>query len=307
MNWIVKILSIALFLSAEFILQAQPPVWNPPAFSAIKSGYPFKLSVQFIPVDNNSKIEALANALADRIKAQIKAVEPKLILLGICISDTNKSDEFVSTFTRRFPRSIVLGITGTSVLSQNSPDSTEAVSALIVYGGDVKFSAVVESDTFNIGETILQTTQDKALLLLSGAEKNTLNKITAELNAQINKRVPIITIPGASEKASSVYFAGRRYDSACAAVMISGDTQLTSMKITGEQFDELVQLRQSQTDNQLDIEAVLALVPLQANIQQYKKRLQEEVGKLTPLWVLQGAFSEGTAVIWGFTASEKGT
>lgn len=297
---------LALSILLCFPVMAQLPVWNPPVFQTLKPGYPVKIAVESMPITESAPSASLGFALADRIAVSFKPMEPKLILLAIQSADSEKADVIAESISAKFSRAIVVGLTVEESFTHRQDDSQEQVSALILAGGDLKFSAVLADENtvlaensawnnpFNISEyfyqTLLQTTQDKAIFILSSFDKQKSEEIEKSFLTKIEKRVPVFTLQCGGKK-PGIYFNGRKSGSACAAFAMAGNIALTKVNISDTKAEELTSALNSMEEKGVQPFAVIACLPPELKSQQIKPAIQNQTGKLTPIWGVSSADS----------------
>lgn len=281
-----------LFFGMASCSLAQNPPWNPPVFDTLAAGRCVKLSVESIPVSNSGNAVALGAALADRIALTFKKTEPKLILLSVSAPITTKMDAIVQTVSARFPRAVALGFSTESNFTHRF-DNQSLVSAWVVGGGDLKISAVLadpDLESFDsdasyaqyIYQSLLRTTHDKALLLLSAFPARKTNGAVRELSKLEGTRVPIVVL-AASGAQPTLYFSGRRCRNALAAVTISGTLTVDVVPVSDVQAASLAKKITELDEASMACEAAIVCPPKSSDCNEFKKSIQKHIGKLTPV------------------------
>ncbi len=312
-NWrLGKIASLVLFASILFFcvtscVEAQNPPWDPPVFEAVPAGRCLKLSVESIPISSSRNAAALGDALSDRIALTFKKTEPKLILLSVSAPITTRTDAIVQAVSARFTQAVVLGISAGVNFTHRLDNDQPIVSAWVVGGGDLKLSVVLadpDLDSFDsdssyaqyVHESLLRTTRDKALFLLSAFPAQKTNRIVRELSALEGSRVPLVVL-AASGNQPTIYFAGRRCRNALAAVTLSGSAVVDVVPVSDLQAKALADKKTILEEAGLACEAAIVCPPKSSDCTAFKKSIQKHIGKLTPVLGLS-ANDSGQAILF---------
>lgn len=285
---------------------AQTPPWNPPEFETLGSGRSLKLSAESIPVSNVGNAAALGEALSDRIAFTFKKAEPKLILLSLSAPITTRTDTIVQTVSNRFPRAVVVGLSSEANFTHRL-DNQQLASAWVVGGGNLKISAVLadpdlesfdtpQSYALYVHQSLLRTTRDKSLFLLSAFPAQKTNGVVRELSKLEGTRVPIIVL-AASGAQPTIYFAGRRCRNALAAVTLSGSIAIDVVPVSDVSATALSKKITDLDEASMACEAAIVCPPKSSDCVTFKKAVQKHVGKLTPVLGLS-ANDSGQAILF---------
>lgn len=296
-----------LFFCAVSCVEAQTPSWNPPVFNTVVTGRCLKQSVESIPFSSSGNAAALGEALADRIALTFKKTEPKLILLSISVPVTTRTDTVVQAVSTRFPNAIVLGISADVNFTHRLDSDQPIVSAWVVGGGDVKISSVLadpDLESFDsdssyaqyVCQSLLRTTRDKALFLLSAFPAQKTNQIVRELSALEGSRIPVVVL-AASGNQPTIYFAGRRCRNALAAVTLSGSIAVDVVPVSDLSAKALADKKTALEESGLACESAIVCPPKSSDSNEFKKSIQKHIGKLTPVLGLS-ANNSGQAILF---------